>query len=226
MTTNDLKEQAILLRQQGLTYPQISEHLNGALSVDWLKRNMKGVAKGQVEDECLTAVVKLATRPEGVSVYEANGVIMKHNTDKQLTKDQMRYIRSKAKAKNNQCLFRPDWVSTVSPNDSFQAFCAYVLHMQDEVDNLVRWYCDTFPDTKPSAVKYELLEYLKPETEKPVGLFELLVKSFSVEGHTVLDMFMGSGTTGVACKNLNRKFIGIEMDETYYNIAKDRILSK
>jgi len=165
MTTNDLKEQAILLRQQGLTYPQISEHLNGALSVDWLKRNMKGVAKGQVEDECLTAVVKLATRPEGVSVYEANGVIMKHNTDKQLTKDQMRYIRSKAKAKNNQCLFRPDWVSTVSPNDSFQAFCAYVLHMQDEVDNLVRWYCDTFPDTKPSAVKYELLEYLKPESK-------------------------------------------------------------
>lgn len=61
------------------------------------------------------------------------------------------------------------------------------------------------------------------ETEKPIDLMEKLVKMFSVEGHTVLDMFMGSGTTGVACKNLNRKFIGIELDETYFNIAKERI---
>ena len=189
--TDSLKEQAILLRQQGLTYPQISEHLNGALSVDWLKRNMKGVAKGQAEDECLTAVVKLATRPEGVSVYEANGVIMNHNKDKQLTKDQIRYIRSKAKAKNNQCLFRPDWVSTKSPNDSFQAFCAYVLHMQDEVDNLVRWYCDTFPDTKPVAVKYELLEYLKPESkvigrlDKAEKVVEALEQRITLSSDTV-----------------------------------------
>lgn len=61
------------------------------------------------------------------------------------------------------------------------------------------------------------------ETEKPIDLMEKLVKMFSVEGHTILDMFMGSGTTGVACKNLNRKFIGIELDETYFNIAKERI---
>ena len=42
----------------------------------------------------------------------------------------------------------------------------------------------------------------------------------------VLDLFMGSGTTGVACKNLDRKFIGIEMDEGYFNVAKDRLLCK
>lgn len=53
---------------------------------------------------------------------------------------------------------------------------------------------------------------------------EALVECFSVEGHTVLDMFMGSGTTGVAAKNTNRKFIGIELDENYYNIGKQRIL--
>lgn len=81
-----------------------------------------------------------------------------------------------------------------------------------------------------SEIKSNLIQFpsrvanKQHETEKPVGLFKLLVKSFSVEGHTVLDMFMGSGTTGVACKNLNRKFIGIEMDEGYYGIAKDRIL--
>ena len=53
-----------------------------------------------------------------------------------------------------------------------------------------------------------------------------MIKTYTNEGETVLDFTMGSGTTGVACKNLNRKFIGIEMDETYYNVAKDRILSK
>jgi hypothetical protein len=161
----ELKQKAISLRQQGLTYPQISEHLNGALSVDWLKRNLKGVAKGEAEDKCLNHLIALATRPEGVSVYEANGVIMNHNKDKKLSKDQLRYIRNKAKVKDGRSLFRPDWVSTTAPNDSFQSFCAYVLHMQDEIDNLVRWYCDSYPDTSASSVKYELLEYLQPESK-------------------------------------------------------------
>lgn len=61
------------------------------------------------------------------------------------------------------------------------------------------------------------------ETEKPIEIMEKLVKMFSVEGHTVLDMFMGSGTTGVACINTGRNFIGIEMDENYFNIADTRI---
>jgi site-specific DNA-methyltransferase (adenine-specific) len=60
-------------------------------------------------------------------------------------------------------------------------------------------------------------------TEKPLALFEYLVKSSSDEGDTVLDMCMGSGTTGVACKNLNRNFIGIELDKDYYEIAKKRL---
>jgi len=83
-----------------------------------------------------------------------------------------------------------------------------------------------------SEIKSNLIQFpsrvanKQHETEKPVGLFEILVKSFSVEGHTVLDMFMGSGTTGVACSNLNRKFIGIEMDENYFNIAKKRIVEE
>lgn len=64
------------------------------------------------------------------------------------------------------------------------------------------------------------------ETEKPLDLMEQLVQIFSLENHTILDPFMGSGTTGVACQNLNRNFIGIELDETYFQIAKDRILNK
>ena len=60
-------------------------------------------------------------------------------------------------------------------------------------------------------------------TQKPVALMEYMIKTYTTEGETVLDFTMGSGTTGVACKNLNRKFIGIELDEKYFNIAKERI---
>ena len=60
-------------------------------------------------------------------------------------------------------------------------------------------------------------------TQKPLALIEKLVKTFSNEGDIVLDNCMGSGTTGVTCKNLNRRFIGIELDDHYFNIAKERI---
>ena len=61
-------------------------------------------------------------------------------------------------------------------------------------------------------------------TQKPVPLLEYLIKTYTQENETVLDFTMGSGSTGVAAKNLNRKFIGIELDENYFNIAKERIL--
>lgn len=60
-------------------------------------------------------------------------------------------------------------------------------------------------------------------TQKPVALMEYLIKTYTNENETVLDFTMGSGTTGVACKNLNRNFIGIELDKEYYEIAKQRI---
>lgn len=62
-------------------------------------------------------------------------------------------------------------------------------------------------------------------TQKPVALLEYLIKTYTHEGETVLDNCMGSGSTGVACLNTNRNFIGIEKDETYFNIAKKRIES-
>ena len=62
-------------------------------------------------------------------------------------------------------------------------------------------------------------------TQKPVALLEYLIKTYTNEGETVLDNCMGSGSTGVACLNTNRNFIGIELDENYFNIAKDRIES-
>ena len=60
-------------------------------------------------------------------------------------------------------------------------------------------------------------------TQKPVALMEYLIKTYTNENETVLDFTMGSGSTGVACKNTNRNFIGIEKDENYFNIAVERI---
>jgi len=60
-------------------------------------------------------------------------------------------------------------------------------------------------------------------TQKPVALMEYLIKTYTNEGETVLDFTMGSGTTGVACLNTNRKFIGIELEDKYFQIASERI---
>lgn len=62
-------------------------------------------------------------------------------------------------------------------------------------------------------------------TQKPVALFEYLVRTYTNDGDTVLDNCMGSGTTGVACANTGRQFIGMEMDAGYFEIAKGRILA-
>lgn len=60
-------------------------------------------------------------------------------------------------------------------------------------------------------------------TQKPIDLLEWLIKTYSNEGDLVLDNCMGSGSTGIACINTNRNFIGIELDEEYFDIAKQRI---
>ena len=75
-----------------------------------------------------------------------------------------------------------------------------------------------------SILEFSMERGLHP-TQKPVTLFEYLIKTYTNEGDTVLDNVMGSGTTGVACKNLNRNFIGMELDEGYFKIAQSRIES-
>jgi len=84
--------------------------------------------------------------------------------------------------------------------------------------------------TKNNGVRYPLttLEFNRLNktdhpTQKPVPLLEYLIKTYTLENETVLDFTMGSGSTGVACKNLNRNFIWIEKNEKYFNIAKERI---
>lgn len=87
-------------------------------------------------------------------------------------------------------------------------------------------YKKIYKDKYPTSI----LKFNKPHstivqhpTQKPVGLLEYLIKTYTKENEIVLDNTMGSGSTGVACVNLNRKFVGIEKDKKYFNIAKKRI---
>jgi site-specific DNA-methyltransferase (adenine-specific) len=68
-----------------------------------------------------------------------------------------------------------------------------------------------------------LKKVTKHPTQKPIPLLEYLIKTYTNEGDTVLDNCMGSGSTGVACVNLNRNFIGMDLKQEYFNIATERI---
>jgi DNA modification methylase len=79
-----------------------------------------------------------------------------------------------------------------------------------------------FTNYPKTIIKFKSERGLHP-TQKPVALLEYLTKTYTNEKDTVLDFTMGSGSTGVAAKNLNREFIGIELDPSYFKIAEDRI---
>jgi site-specific DNA-methyltransferase (adenine-specific) len=88
-----------------------------------------------------------------------------------------------------------------------------------------RWYDVKLPC---SVLEHPIESKMNPktkfhQTQKPQGILEWIIKYYSNEGQTVLDPTMGSGSTGVAAKTLNRKFIGIEMNEEYFEVAKKRL---
>lgn len=97
-------------------------------------------------------------------------------------------------------------------------------------NNTVYTYDDKFPTSVDTlnfssrlARKEKYKNYKGHPTQKPVALLEYLVKTYSLENQVVLDFTMGSGSTGVACVNTNRKFIGIELEKDYFKIACGRI---
>ena len=107
--------------------------------------------------------------------------------------------------------------------DKMQGFKTY-----EELRVIDKKYDSTFNLWEGNKYKSNILKYKKDydgyhPTQKPVALLEDLIKTFSNEGDTVVDLTMGSGSTGVACKNTKRNFIGFELDETYFNIANERI---
>ncbi len=84
-------------------------------------------------------------------------------------------------------------------------------------------YTQKFTNYPKEIIEFGLDTNTIHPTQKPISLMEYLIKTFSNEGETVLDNAMGSGTTGVACVKTNRNFIGIELDEEFFNKAKERI---
>lgn len=107
--------------------------------------------------------------------------------------------------------------------NNMQGFKTYA-----ELEQTNKRYLSTFNLWEGKKHKSNILEYKKDyqglhPTQKPVLLLEDLIKTFSNEDDTVVDLTMGSGSTGVACKKTGRNFIGIELDEEYFKIAKDRI---
>ena len=123
----------------------------------------------------------------------------------------------------------------------FRAGCQFVLPTKEKYEKLQttgfwqRPYGELKEKTMPvfnlwqgGKSKSNVLEYAKDNdgyhpTQKPVKLLEDLIQTYSNEGNTVLDFTMGSGSTGVACINTNRNFIGIELDKGYFDIAEKRI---
>ena len=107
--------------------------------------------------------------------------------------------------------------------DKMDGFLPYA-----ELARLNEKYTATFNLWQGGKSKSNVLEYKKDNdgyhpTQKPVALLEDLIKTYSNEENTVLDFTMGSGSTGVACVNTGRKFVGIELDDGYFDIAKERI---
>ena len=95
-------------------------------------------------------------------------------------------------------------------------------------ENFKKQFASTFNLWEGKKYKSNILKYKKDydgyhPTQKPILLLEDLIKTFSNENDLVVDLTMGSGSTGVACKNTNRNFIGIENDEKYFTIASERI---
>ena len=101
-------------------------------------------------------------------------------------------------------------------------------YQEENRRNITEKYPAVFNLWQGGKSKSNVLEYKKDNdgyhpTQKPVALLEDLIQTYSNEGNTVLDFTMGSGSTGVACVNTNRNFIGIELDEEYFKIAEERI---
>ena len=74
-----------------------------------------------------------------------------------------------------------------------------------------------------TVIEFDSVERTAHPTQKPIALFEYLIKTYTNEGETVLDNCMGSGTTAIACLNTGRQYVGFELDETYYELANERI---
>ena len=116
---------------------------------------------------------------------------------------------------DNQCIYNPQGVKPIDKVVSRTNRGNY-----GECSKTTRQTATNYPR---NIVEFPSVDGVH-QTQKPVALMEYLIKTYTNEGETVLDFTMGSGTAGVAARNLGRKFIGIEMDDHYFEVANGRIL--
>ena len=124
-----------------------------------------------------------------------------------------------------QCTYHPQMVKYEGKPRSNKVKNGTLGELTDNATKAVKEYKDTGLRYSTQVWKFKrdcLKSNLHP-TQKPVALLKELIKTFSNEGDTVLDNCMGSGSTGVACLNTGRRFIGIELDERYFEVAKKRL---
>ena len=107
--------------------------------------------------------------------------------------------------------------ANATPNKWYMKNCEYIIFCKKGKSKFIN-NCGS-----KTVHKYKTNKSTLHPTEKPIDLMQLYVNNSTSEGQVVLDPFMGSGTTGVACRNLNRDFIGVELDENYFNVAKTRL---
>lgn len=129
----------------------------------------------------------------------------------------------KSQLKDKRMEYNPQGISSIGVKTVTKNFNAGGV--VDERPNQIGRQYEAFTGFPTDVLEFKSItgkSCLHP-TQKPVDLLEFLVKTYTNENELVLDFTMGSGSTGVACLNTNRKFIGIELDKKYFNIAKDRI---
>ena len=179
-------------------------------NLDWFK--YEWIWKKQKTTGFLLANYRPMKETEDVVIFSPGGAAAASRNGKNMTYNPQGLIEKKVKKKNNakrlgKFLHNPEHMGSNNK----------LLH---ETEYEQKW--TNYPS---EIIEFGLDRNVIHPTQKPVALMEYLIKTYSNEGDTVLDNCMGSGTTGVACKKTNRKFIGIEKEAEYFTEAKERIES-
>ena len=166
----------------------------------WVKNRATGFANcnyrpmARYEDIMIFSKANASTGGKNnAMIYKPQGLIVSGKKKKNTTK--------------RHGLIQQD-TNNVGKNNILMQDTEYVQQYTNYPNNILEFNCES--------------KYVHP-TQKPVDLLEYLIKTYTNEGDLVLDFTMGSGSTGVACLNTNRRFVGIELDEKYFNIAKERL---
>ena len=179
-------------------------------NLDWFK--YEWIWKKQKTTGFLLANYRPMKETEDVVIFSPGGAAAASRNGKNMTYNPQGLIEKKVKKKNNakrlgKFLHNPEHMGSNNK----------LLH---ETEYEQKW--TNYPS---EIIEFGLDRNVIHPTQKPVALMEYLIKTYSNEGDTVLDNWMGSGTTGVACKKTNRNFIGIEKELEYFTQAKERIES-